>query len=298
MRRSILLLALPFLACGSRPDEGLAILEVTVSSEVPPFGTVRFSVDGRPEVRAREVPFDSSRPLRFGYYLPGPAGKVTIHAGALAARSCLVGEGLAEVDVQIGKISPAVPLAIARVKINDPACRGDAAPPEGEPPDAAGDTTHPDASDGSPAEAGADAPRDAPPADAPAPDVRPPPDTAPPPPMCLGAVQHCPGAGPCCAGLRCGNTTAGQVCCGDFNAGCTRPGGEDCCGQLECFKGRCCLPPVYFCAGHEGECCEGRTCGYTTAGHVCCGQAGAACTRPGGEDCCGQLECRNGHCAP
>jgi hypothetical protein len=112
----------------------------------------------------------------------------------------------------------------------------------------------------------------------------------------MGAVQRCPGASACCAPLRCGSTTAGQVCCGDFNAGCTRPGGEDCCGVLECYKNRCCLPPVYYCAGHEGECCEGRICGTTSAGRVCCGLAGAACTRPGGEDCCGRLECRGGRC--
>src|SRR4030095_9828614 len=100
--------------------EGLAILEVTVSPEVPAFTTLRFSVDGRADVLPREVAYDPAHPLRFGYYLPGPSGKLMIHAGALAARSCLVGEGLAEVDVAVGKISPAVPLAIARIKINDP----------------------------------------------------------------------------------------------------------------------------------------------------------------------------------
>jgi hypothetical protein len=306
------------------------ILVVTVSPEIPPVKAVRFSVEERPEVHPREVAYEPTRVLRFGYYLPGPSGKVLVRAGAVAAPGCLVGEGNAEVEVRLGEVSPPVPLSIARIKILDPACRpptpgGEETSPDGggvadaaagddpssldasqdRPVDAPGvppgDTSPADAADrdGFPADRPAPPPDTRPPA--PPPDTRPPappPDTAPPAPACLKAVQHCPGAAACCSGLRCGTTTAGQVCCGDHNAGCTRPGGEDCCGQLECVRGLCCLPAVYFCGGLEGACCDGRICGHTTAGHVCCGLTGASCTRPGGEDCCGALECRGGRCAP
>jgi hypothetical protein len=75
---------------------------------------------------------------------------------------------------------------------------------------------------------------------------------------------------------------------------CTRPGGEDCCGQLECVKGGCCLPATYACT--DSSCCAGLVCGNTSLGHVCCGNAGAPCTRADGADCCGALRCVSNVC--
>jgi hypothetical protein len=75
---------------------------------------------------------------------------------------------------------------------------------------------------------------------------------------------------------------------------CSRPGGEDCCGQLECVNGGCCLPATYACTG--SSCCAGLVCGNTSLGHVCCGNSGAPCTRADGADCCGALLCVNKVC--
>jgi hypothetical protein len=304
-------------ACGSTTREALIILEVTPASDVAPFQTVRFSVVERPQVRARDAAFEPGA-RRFGYYVPGPDGTVTIRAQALAA-GCVVGEGTAPAEVRVGQVSPPVSVRLDARPI-DPQCPagsdGPAGLGDGGAPERDGAADRPidaPAADVGPGDTSASdtrAPDDRPPPDTaapPPPDTAPPPrDTAPPPPdmapqpppppPCLKAVERCPGAAACCTGLRCGNTTAGQVCCGDFNAPCTRANGEDCCDLLECVSGRCCLPPVYACAGHEGACCGGRTCGFTTAGHVCCGLSGAPCTRANGEDCCGQLNCVNGRC--
>jgi hypothetical protein len=92
----------------------------------------------------------------------------------------------------------------------------------------------------------------------------------------------------------CGTTSLGSVCCGNYNMTCTRAGGEDCCGQLECVSGHCCLPATYACSGNS--CCSGLVCGNTSLGHVCCGNSGAPCKRADGADCCGALECVNGTC--
>jgi hypothetical protein len=295
--------------CSSSSSEALVVLQLTAAPDLPSFTAVRFSVVDRPSVRAREAAYDPAGPGRFGYYVPGPDGAAAIRVQALAT-GCVVGEGTALVEVRVGQVSATVPLTLGRAPI-DPACFTDA----GVFPDGSGaDTGSVDRPTDVSVSANPDGAADAPGTDAeiskpdtaPPPDMMPlPPDAAPPPPdmmppppppACLKAVEHCPGASGCCAGLRCGNTSAGQVCCGDFNASCTRPGGEDCCGQLECVSGHCCLPPVTPCAGLENACCGGRICGNTSAGHVCCGLAGAPCTRPGGEDCCGLLECVGGHC--
>jgi len=116
----------------------------------------------------------------------------------------------------------------------------------------------------------------------------------PPPPACMAATKACPGSAECCSGLVCGTTTLGRVCCGNYNMTCNRAGGEDCCGQLECVSGHCCLPATYACSG--GSCCAGLVCGTTTLGRVCCGNSGAPCKRADGADCCGALECVNGVC--
>jgi hypothetical protein len=325
-----------------RGDEALAMLQVSAAPGLPSFTTARFSVAGRPDIAPHEVPYDGHGTLKFGYYLPGPNGTLRITGQALSA-SCLAGAGNAEVDVQLGRVSEAVALIIKPLIDPDPSCAtaGDAGRGEdgggkndgpgtldaahdsggdavdvahdsggdvndapaidatamdlaGDARDAAGPADAPmDVADvPSPADGGVVA--DAAPDTAPAMDAKPdlPPD--PPPPVCMAATKACPGTAECCSGLVCGTTTLGRVCCGNYNMTCSRPGGEDCCGQLECVSGRCCLPATYACNG--GSCCPGLVCGNTTLGRVCCGNAGAPCKRADGADCCGALECVNGVC--
>jgi len=56
-----------------------------------------------------------------------------------------------------------------------------------------------------------------------------------------------------------------------------------------------CMAATTACPG-ASACCSGLVCGTTSLGHVCCGNAGAACKRADGADCCGSLECVNGKC--
>jgi hypothetical protein len=294
------LLAAGMAGCRSvRSDEALAMLDVSVAADVPAFTTARFSVAGRPEIWPHEVRFDGRTTLKFGYYLPGPNGTLRITGQALSA-SCLVGAGSAEVDVQLGRASSVVTLVIKALVEPDPTCAtthdagqdgvGDAvsadavdvAPPADATPDAVDVPSTADAAD-----AGADAAPDVIAKDATV-------DVPPTPPVCMAATKVCPGASECCSGLVCGTTSLGRVCCGNFNVTCTRTGGEDCCGQLECVSGHCCLPATYACSG--SSCCPGLVCGNTSLGRVCCGNAGAPCKRADGADCCGSLECVNNVC--
>jgi hypothetical protein len=303
-----LLLAAAAAGCRSvRGDEGLAMLDVSASAALPAFTSVRFSVAGRPEIMAREIAYDGQTPLRFGYYLPGPSGTVRVTGQALSA-SCPVGVGSAEVEVRLGRVSAPVPLVIDRAVDVDPICvvpsDGAAAAGDATATDAPGGDASYDVADARGGDATTtDARPDATGGDAPSPDARPdaiadarPADatTTTPPPACLAATKGCPGASPCCSGLVCGTTTLGQVCCGNFGMTCTRPGGEDCCGQLECVNGGCCLPATYACNG--GSCCAGLVCSTTTLGRVCCGNSGAPCKRADGADCCGALRCVNNVC--
>ncbi len=250
--------------CSSlRTDEGLAMLDVSVAADVAPFTTARFSIAGRPEVRSQEIPYDGKSPLRFGYYLPGPSGTLRVTGQALSA-NCIVGSGTAEATLQLGKVSAAIPLVIKRAAEIDPTC---AAQPDGS-------------TDGDAATSGDGATKP------------PPPDAG--PPACLAATKPCSSPSACCGGLNCATTSLGRVCCGNFGMSCTRPGGEDCCGQLECINGGCCLPATYACSG--GSCCTGLVCGTTSLGHTCCGNSGTPCIRPDGADCCGALRCVNNVC--
>ncbi len=63
--------------------------------------------------------------------------------------------------------------------------------------------------------------------------------------------------------------------------------------------GEACVPARTPCTSAD-ECCvdDGYTCDTTTLGQVCCGNEGAACGTPNGEDCCGQLLCVAGLCLP
>jgi len=261
--------------CSSvRTDEGLAMLDVSAGDGVPPFTSARFSVAGLPQIPAHEVSHDGKSLLKFGYYWPGPSGAVRVTGQALSA-SCVVGIGTAVVTIQLGHVSPPVPLVIVPAASTDPACEAAADASADAPADAASDA-RPDASrDGAP-DTGARTD---------GPTTRP--DSG--PPACLIATKACTSTSMCCSGLTCGTTSLGQVCCGNFEAPCTRPGGEDCCGQLECINGGCCLPATYSCTG--SSCCAGLVCGNTSLGHVCCGNAGAPCIRPDGADCCGALRC-------
>jgi hypothetical protein len=266
--------------CGSvRTDEALAMLDVSAAADLPPFTTVRFWVAGRPEISPHEVAYDGGQAaLKFGYYLPGPNGTLRITGQAQWA-SCPVGAGSAEVDVRLGQVSPSVALVLAPLVDIDSTCLASQ--------DAAADAP-------APADGRADAPSDAPT------DTHSDTSSPPPPPpdasalACMAATKKCPGASACCSGLTCGTTTLGQVCCGNFGMTCSQPGGEDCCGQLECVNGGCCLPATYACQG--SSCCAGLVCGNTTLGRVCCGNAGAPCKRRDGADCCGALLCVNGVC--
>jgi hypothetical protein len=317
----LLLATVLAVGCRSSQREALALLQISAAPELTAVTSVRLSVDERPQVRAREVSFDPSRPLEVGYYLPGPDGAVTIRAQGIAATGCVVGEGIATVDVRVGQASAVVPLGIAPVKVDSDGCRsGDGAAGEDAtevatdegsmsgPADAAADLAAADDANMSLLPDAASAPLDTTAPDLgpydtapPSPDVAPPPrDTAPPPPpACLPAVAKCGGAAACCPGLRCGSSSAGpQICCGDFNAACSRANGEDCCGKvLPCTNGRCCLPAVWYCTGQGNECCDGRVCGTSSAGRVCCGNAGAYCNRGDSKDCCGNLVCRNNRCS-
>jgi hypothetical protein len=271
----VALLACAVAGCRSlRTDEGLAMLAVTAAADAPPFTTVRFSVAGRSEIATHDVTYDGKSPLSFGYYLPGPSGIVRVTGQALSG-DCVVGVGTAQVNVQLGQVSPPVPMVIMPVASVDSSC---AAPLDASPDAPA------DAALDAPADSSSDAGR----ADGPAR-----PDSG--PPACLVATKGCTASGACCAGLVCGTTSLGQVCCGNFESPCTRPGGEDCCGQLECINGGCCLPATYACTGTS--CCAGLTCGMTSLGRTCCGTAGVPCIRPDGADCCGALRCVNNVCA-
>ncbi|HVT99531.1 MAG TPA: hypothetical protein VHE33_18675 [Acidobacteriaceae bacterium] len=288
-------LALLASACTSvRTDEGLVILDVSLAAGLASPAAVRFSVPERPSVPSHEVPYDPLRPLHFGYYLPGPAGATQVQAEALTASGCVVGQGTAIVDVALGRVSPAVPLVLAPATGTRPdggaICRsvGDGAADQRRLDAAA---TH-DARDGSgptdaksttDAKRTADAHADSHPVDTSA-------------PACLPATRVCTASSTCCSGLTCSSNSLGKVCCGAYGARCTLANGTDCCGELECINGGCCLPATRPCQG--GDCCLGLTCGTTSLGKVCCGSAGAPCTRTDGADCCGTLSCRNGTCAP
>lgn len=120
-------------------------------------------------------------------------------------------------------------------------------------------------------------------------------------PTCLEARAACRERAECCAGLECGMTSIGQVCCGTEGAACVTITGEDCCGDLLCVAGRC-EPPACRQARTpcrvQVDCCAPLLCGTTSLGRVCCGNEGAPCATANGEDCCGALLCRSGRCAP
>ncbi|NUP06911.1 MAG: hypothetical protein HOW73_12735 [Polyangiaceae bacterium] len=62
-------------------------------------------------------------------------------------------------------------------------------------------------------------------------------------PVCSIPTTPCTDTAECCEGYTCGETSLGQVCCGETGAACNTPNGEDCCGALLCINGTCGLPP-------------------------------------------------------
>jgi hypothetical protein len=56
-----------------------------------------------------------------------------------------------------------------------------------------------------------------------------------------------------------------------------------------------CLPVTEPC-DDVTQCCGDLSCDTTSLGQVCCGEEGAPCATPNGEDCCRDLLCIAGHC--
>jgi hypothetical protein len=215
-----LALALLVGGCSSvRTDEGLVILDVSASAGVPVFASVRFSVVGRRDIPTHEVAYDPARHLRLGYYVPGPAGAAQVHAEALSAANCIVGQGTATVDVELGRVSPAVALVVG--------------PATGAGPD--GGVICPARLDGAADRRSSDGATDSRSNDG-ATDSRRPEAGV---PACLAATLPCSAASKCCSGLTCSSNSIGQVCCGAAGASCTRTDGADCCGTLSCRNGTC-----------------------------------------------------------
>jgi len=302
------------------------LIDVAAAPDVPPFGMLRFSVTGRPEIAPAEAAFPASGTLRFGYYLPGPNGRVEVRAAALAGLSCVVGGGTTITDVQLGRVSPEVSLVVVRAAVIDPACLdggtgGDASvdgpiAPADAKADGADDGHADVAADGAaevrvdaPADGAADVRVDAP-ADGAA-EVHPDGATSdarvdagtdavtPPPPMCIDPARSCTSASTCCGGRVCATTATSApaaVCCGKFTTACNTTDGTDCCGQLECSGKLCCLPVKRQCSPSANECCGGLACDTTlstgSSVHICCGNAGMPCSDvANGTDCCRSLYC-------
>lgn len=95
-----------------RGDEALAMFDVVADTPVPGFTTFCFSVATRSEVRTHHLVAPTSRRMTFGYYLPGPSGHVQVRAQAVNAAGEVVGEGLADLDIELGHTSAVVPLVV------------------------------------------------------------------------------------------------------------------------------------------------------------------------------------------
>ena len=118
-RSSILaaVLALGGLAAGCKksPDEALVVFNVTVNTSVQGFTSVHFSVSDPAGVPPRHHD-RAEAAFRFGYYMPGVNGDVTILGQAVDASECVVGQGTLTVqNVKAGQtvtVDPNTPLLI------------------------------------------------------------------------------------------------------------------------------------------------------------------------------------------
>jgi hypothetical protein len=152
-------------ACSSvRDDEALAMLDVSAAADVPAFATLCLSVTARTEIPTFEVTAPSTRRQKVGYYVPGPNGSVQVRAQAVASSGAVVGEGVAAVDVTLGRVSPLVSLTVSGASTSPSLCRKSDA--GGDRPSDAGADGSADGAADRPADAGSDKPSDGAAADA------------------------------------------------------------------------------------------------------------------------------------
>jgi hypothetical protein len=301
LRALALVVALAALAAGcpaQDPDEGLALLAVTVDADLPAFSRLVFSVRDRSDLPTREID-GTEHKLSFGYYLPGVSGKVTVVGEARSAAGCTVGRGVAEVEVQPGQTSASVDLIIAAVA--GFSCASDGAAPDAHDAGTGdGADAHQDAPSGDTAQPGVDsggAPEGPPPApDAPTTDGAPDSDVAAPdaPPadgstpdgVADGAADARPGPENGAACTSPGTCTSGHcvdgVCC---ESAC--PGQCESCNQPG-KRGLCVVAPA-------GPPADGRPRCTTTQATTCNGSCDGAnrnvCHYPAGETICKAAGC-------
>jgi hypothetical protein len=276
-------------ACSSTDrNEALVLLSVTASPDVFWFTSVRFSVPDRPAIRPHEVDFDPVASFKFGYYLPGPDGPAQVKAEALSAAGCLVGMGAATVEVQVGRVSPAVPLVIGPIASIDTAClaRPDAATTDGASADA-------DA--GAEADAGADAGSDVA-ADAAAADAAV--GDAAAADAAVGDVAGPADASPSDQGTGDATTPDAATDARPMDAQSTEAAVADARAET---PPPACVAAAQSCSA-ASTCCDRPHCATTLTsqragmGTVCCGGFNDTCKMAGGQDCCGDLPCTGDRC--
>ena len=80
--------------CKKDPDRALVVFNVQVPSDVPVFSALDFSVETPTGVPPKRVTGEANhRMFRFGYYMPGVNGNVTIVGKAIDAGGCVIGQG-------------------------------------------------------------------------------------------------------------------------------------------------------------------------------------------------------------
>jgi hypothetical protein len=273
-------------------NEALVLLNVTASPDVFWFTSVRFSVPDRPAIRPHEVDFDPGASFKFGYYLPGPDGSAQVKAEALSAAGCLVGMGVATVEVKVGQVSPAVPLVIGPIASIDAAClaRPDAAATDGAGVDAdagsdvAADAAGTDAA-GTDAAAADAAGGDAADADVPRPADAAPSDQGPSDAATPDAAPDAP------TDARPMDAQSPDAAVADARAEMPPPPPPP----------PPCVAAAQSCSA-ASACCDRPHCATTLTsqragmGTVCCGGFNDTCKMAGGQDCCGDLPCTGDRC--
>ena len=91
---SVLALGASGAGCKQDPDRALVVFNVQVASDVPMFAALDFSVETPTGVPPKRVTGEANhRMFRFGYYMPGVNGNVTIVGKAIDAGGCVIGQG-------------------------------------------------------------------------------------------------------------------------------------------------------------------------------------------------------------
>jgi hypothetical protein len=133
--------ALAIGACRKTTDS-LLLLDVRASGALSePVASLRFSVPDRAGVGwpVRTVPGDlGSGGVKFGYYIPGGAGPVTVLAEALDDGGCVLGNGTATVQATPPG-GTSLPTTLFVRPISSTACLPPPPPPDGGAGDAASD---------------------------------------------------------------------------------------------------------------------------------------------------------------